>query len=247
MDQFGLSYFLALNDSVTLQRAVEPGGIVIVQSAFWDTDTTRSGDNISISLLNNTGDYLLQISLRQDDNVIAFNARAVDGEWGAEERKSLQGTFVSPCFNIAICDDGDRYGIFFSYQLNHYFDKRIDGLVSSVSYSINSNQTSPFCDILVLSTYDAMEEMALTNYRACSEIRPVPRLEKSVHPLSEKPSRQLTSNRSVSTSPATTAATFSHGAGPVALPGQKKKDRLGKSSQFGCLQTLLADGQRLRI
>jgi len=181
MDQFGISYALALNSSVTLQRAVEPGGIIIIQSAFWDTDTSRNGDNTTINLLNNAGDYMLQISLRQGDDIIGFNARTANGEWDTEQSQPLQGTFVSPCFNITICDHGDRYAIFFSYELLCFFNKTMHGLVSSVSYEINTNQTSPLSKGLVVSTYDSIKEVALTNHRACSDLLPLPPLEKFVH------------------------------------------------------------------
>jgi hypothetical protein len=181
MDQFGMSSLLPLNDSVKLQRAVEPGGIVVVQSASWDPNPSLSGDNTNVNFLNNNGDYLLHVSLRQGANVIVFNARTADGDWGSEERLSLTGTFVKPCFNIAIWDQGDRYGILFGYQLFHSFKKRFFGLISNVSYYTNS--TSPLSEALVLSTLDAMEEIALTNDLACSDVRPLPPLVKYANPI----------------------------------------------------------------
>lgn len=181
MGQFGMSSLLPLNDSVQLQRPVEPGGIVVIQSDSWDPDVSISGDNTRINFLNNNGDYLLHVSLRQGTNDIVFNTRTASGEWGSEDRLSLRGTFVTPCFNIAIWDQGDRYGIFFGYQLFHSFNKRLFGLISSVSYYTNS--TSPLSKALAVSTLDAMEDMALTNSLACSDVRPLAPLMKYVNSL----------------------------------------------------------------
>lgn len=223
MDLFGKSALLGLNDTVKLPRAIEPGGIVVVQSASWDS--SLGSDNTSISFLNNNGDYLLHVSLRQGDNVIVFNSRTTDGDWGAEERLSLSGTFVTPRFNVSVWDQCDRYEIFFSYQLVYSFDKRLFGLISSVAYYTDSN--SPLSEALAVSTLDAMGDMALTNSLACSDIRLLAPLMKYLR-LTWEYHTMLTNGRDDVTGPATTAVRFKHGTYPVALPESKKNDRLGK-------------------
>ena len=80
-------------------------------------------DNISIKLFNNADDFLLHVSLHQEENAIIFNSRNVRGEWGCEDRERVQGTFENPSINIIVCDHGDKYQVLFSYQTVHYCKK----------------------------------------------------------------------------------------------------------------------------
>ena len=191
-----------------LQKAVEPGGMVSFQSSSWDWRTTRTGDNTSLNLLNSAGDYLLHISLRQGDNVIVLNSRYANGSWGSEERIQLRDTFVASSFSVSVRHHKDGYELLFSYQPATYYKKRIAGVISSVSYLVDGSY-SPLSDALIVSVFDAMEQLAQTNHLANCEI-----------PGGEygKPN-----TRAITTQPA-----FKRGANFAAAPGKKKKDNLGK-------------------
>lgn len=167
-----MSYLVPVNGAVTLQKAIEPGGIVVFQSASWEWDSSRINDQTSVNILAGD-DHLLHISMRQGQNAIVFNSRTANGAWGIEERKPLQGAFVTPSASITVCDHGDRYQILFSFQTVHYYVKRIKANTTHVSYHINPRQTSPFSDLLVVSTYDSMGEIAMINYGAYSEVLPI--------------------------------------------------------------------------
>lgn len=164
-----MSYLLGLGMPVTLQNAVKTDGLITLQSASWDDHNATT----AINLFNNNGDRLLQISVRQSENLIVFNSRSANGDWDEEEREALQSSFLVPNFTITIYDHGDRYQVLFSHHTVHYFRKRIHGLISSISYG-DPGQITPFSQALVVSVYDALEDIALTNDPICSEIRPVP-------------------------------------------------------------------------
>ena len=173
-----MSYLLPLGEVVPLQKAVERGSVVIFQSAFWNPDAAGSDDNTSVNLLDQ-GDFLLQIAIRNGENAIVFNTRTANGKWGTEEREPLQGSFVRPNTSITVYDHGNRFEILFSGQTVHYYDKRINRNATSVFYKINQ-QSSPFSDPLVVSTFTSMSELFARNSPAHSETRPVPPLDMSV-------------------------------------------------------------------
>jgi len=206
--QFEIPYYLSKGTTVKLQKAVEPGGMVSLQSSSWDWRTTQTGDNTSLNLLNSAGDYLLHISLRQGENAIVLNSRDADGSWGPEERITLRDTFVASNFSVSVRHHKDGYELLFSYQPATYYKKRIAGVISSVSYLVNGSY-SPLSESLIVSAFDAMEQLAQTNHLANCEI-----------PGGEygKPN-----TRSITTQPA-----FKRGANFAAAPGKKKKDNLGK-------------------
>ena len=193
---------------MNLQKAVEPGGMVSFQSSSWDWRTTQTGDNTSINLLNSAGDYLLHISLRQGDNVIVLNSRYANDSWGSEERIQLRDTFVASNFSISVLHEKDGYELLFSYQPVTYYKKRIYGVISGVSYLVDGSY-SPLSEALIVSAFDAMEQLAQTNHLANCEI-----------PGGEfgKPN-----TRAITTQPA-----FKRGANFAAAPGKKRKDNLGK-------------------
>ncbi len=148
--------------------------MIVFQSAGWDEQTSRTDDNTSINLMNDAGDCLLHISLRQQQDVIVLNSRIADGNWGPEECERLKGTFLSPSYNIAVVDHGDRYELLVSYQTVHYYAKRLAGLLTHTSYCIKDGQgSSPLSDSLVVSTCNGFHTLALTNYGATSEIQPL--------------------------------------------------------------------------
>ena len=166
---------LALGETLKLRRPVEPGEMIVFQSAGWDDQTVRVNDTTTIDLMNDYGDYLLRISLRQGDDAIVFNSRLANGEWDHEKRARLKGTFLNPSFNIAVVDHRDRYEVLFSYRTVQYYAKiELNSLITRVSYSIDNGQSSsPLSDPLVVSTHDGVYALALANYRATSEIRPL--------------------------------------------------------------------------
>ncbi|KAH8745417.1 fungal fucose-specific lectin-domain-containing protein [Hyaloscypha sp. PMI_1271] len=223
---------LALGETLKLRRPVEPGEMIVFQSAGWDDQTVRVNDTTTIDLMNDYGDYLLRISLRQGDDAIVFNSRLANGEWDHEKRARLKGTFLNPSFNIAVVDHRDRYEVLFSYRTVQYYAKiELNSLITRVSYSIDNGQSSsPLSDPLVVSTHDGVYALALANYRATSEIRP---LDLQTDDKSQEPT--------------TTMPNLRHGLGLTALPGPKKRDRLGfeyaEHSYLGdSIKLTLADG-----
>lgn len=143
---------------------------------------------------------------------------------------------MSPKFNITVYDHGDRFQVLFSYETVHYYVKRdgFSGLVTKTSYRVNDGQDySPPADSLVVSTYDGLQDLAITNYHATSEVRP--------------PNAQDFQDKDRSQDPATAKPNIRHGLGLTALPGQKKKDKLGfeyaEHSYLGdAISLTLADG-----
>ncbi|KAL9616222.1 MAG: hypothetical protein Q9160_008880, partial [Pyrenula sp. 1 TL-2023] len=164
-----MSCLLGPGMTVTLHDAIETGGLVTIQSASWDENNATT----AINLLNNSGDKLLQMSLRQSTNDIVFNSQPANGQKGEEGREVLKGFFLLPDFSITIFDHGDRYQLLFSHQTVDYFNKRIHGVISSIPYDYPGEDT-PFSEALVVSVYDALGILALTSRPICSEIRSNP-------------------------------------------------------------------------
>jgi Galactoside-binding lectin len=153
-------YLLPLTQSIKLKAEFKAEGIVVFQSASLDLSPSKTGtnslDNTAINLMSNEGDYLLHISIRRPENAIVFNSMPANGNWGTEERVTLQGKFVGPNTTIMVYDHGDRYQILFDYHTVHYFVKRIKKNATNISYSINKDQTPPFSNPLAVSTYASM-------------------------------------------------------------------------------------------
>ncbi|RWA14555.1 hypothetical protein EKO27_g613 [Xylaria grammica] len=133
------STLLAAGQTIALQRAIEPGGIVAFYSATCNTEPSNGVS--AINLVDNSGNILLHISLRPQEDVI---------------------------------------------------------------------DPSIFADVLVVASYDSLEDLVLANEHATSEARPIPLLEREEFEAA-----------------ASTRATFSHGLGPTPIPEKKKKGRLG--------------------
>lgn len=171
------STLLAVGETVALQRAIEPGGIVAFYSATCNTDPSN-GISV-IDLLDDSENILLHMSLRPKDNVIVFNSRLKGAAWGEGETAQFQGAFIPPSFNVTIYDHGDQYQILFSYQTIHYYKKKINGIVSNVTYYVQQDPPI-FADVMVLATYKSLEELVLKNKHAISEARPIPKLERYV-------------------------------------------------------------------
>ncbi|KAI0846452.1 fungal fucose-specific lectin-domain-containing protein [Daldinia vernicosa] len=205
--QFNTPYYLSKGTTVELTKAVNPGSMVSFQSSLWDWRTSRTGENTSLDLFNDAGDYLLRISLRQEEHQIVLNSRHANGPWGSEERIHLRDTYIASNFSISVRNHGDGYELQFSHQPAAYYKKRIPGGISSVSY-IAEGSYSPLSEILIVSVFDATEQLAQTSHRAdCEAI--VREYGKS------------------NTPPVITQPTFRRGANFVAVPGQEKKDNLG--------------------
>jgi hypothetical protein len=157
-------YLLDQDQTCELKQELKADGIVVFQSATLDLTPSATGtgqlDNTFINL-NVGGDKVLHISIRRPENAVVFNARTATGNWGPEERITLQGSFRGPCTTITVYDHGDRYQILFDYHTVHYFNKRIhkNAGVTSVSYGSNPDQTPPFSRTLAMSTYSNMGMM----------------------------------------------------------------------------------------
>lgn len=206
--QFNTPYYLSEGTTIKLTKVVKPGGMVSFQSSLWDWRTSRMSENTSLNLFNDAGDYLLHISLRQGEHQIVLNSRHANGQWGSEERIHLRDTYVASNFSISIRDHGDGYELQFSHQPATYYKKRIPGDISSVSY-IADSRYSPLSEILLVSVFDATEQLAQTNHLANCETL--------VREYGNPNTRAIT-----------TQPTFKRGANFVAVPGKKKKNSLGE-------------------
>lgn len=155
-------YLLPLSQTVNLKSEFIADGIIVFQSATLDLNPSKTGtntiDNTAVNLLN-SGDNLLHISIRRPENAIVFNTLPANGNWGTEERVTLQGKFVGPNTTITVYDHGDRYQILCDYHTVHYYTKRIKKNVTSVSYTINQGQTPPFSNPLAVTTYSSMDKL----------------------------------------------------------------------------------------
>lgn len=81
-----------------------------IQSSSWNPIiNNKPASVISINLKSNEGHVLLHISLRVSQNILVFNSREVNGNWGEEQREGLRNPFVAPNFSVSIGDHGDRY------------------------------------------------------------------------------------------------------------------------------------------
>ncbi|KAF8244381.1 Galectin-3 [Wilcoxina mikolae CBS 423.85] len=155
-------YLLPLTETISLNTDFQADGIIVFQSATLDLNPSQTGtntiDNTAVNLLH-SGDYLLHVSIRRRENAIVFNSRAANGNWGTEERETLDGRFVGPNTTITVYDHGDRYQILFDYHTVHYYNKRIQKNADSISYTINQGQTPPFSNPLAVTTYSTMPEL----------------------------------------------------------------------------------------
>jgi len=149
-------YLLPLTQSVNLKRELNADGIVVFQSASLDLDPSKINTAVN---LKNEGDILLHVSIRCGEKVIVFNSKTATGNWGPEERESLENRFVGPDTTITVYDHGDRYQILFDYHTVHYYLKRIHKNATSVSYTVNQDKTSPFSDPLGVFAYASMKEL----------------------------------------------------------------------------------------
>lgn len=156
-------YLLPLTKTVALKKEFTADGIIFFQSTTLDLNPSKTGtntiDNTAFNLLSPEEDFLLHISFRRAENAIVFNSRTVNGDWGAEERVTLKGRFVGPDNTVTVYDHGDRFQILIDFHTAHYYTKRIKKNTTSVSYTINPNQTSPFSDPVAVQTYSSLAKM----------------------------------------------------------------------------------------
>jgi len=154
-------YLLSLTQTCELKDDFTADGIIVFQSDKLDLNSPGN-DNTAISLLN-SGDCLLVIAIRRYENAIVFNSKTAEGDWGPEERETLDDKFPGPNTTITVYDHGDRYQILFDYHTVHYYTKRITKNANSISYTVNPDQTPSFSDPLAVTTYTSMEQFVPGN------------------------------------------------------------------------------------
>jgi hypothetical protein len=151
-------YLLPIGEKVELKQEFKAENIIVFQSAKLDlTPSSGTGiDNTYVNIISADNNILLHISIRRAQNAIVLNSRTADGPWGTEERVTLEGRFVNGLnTTITVYDHGDRFQVLIDYNTIHYYEKRIHENGTAVSYNTNEGHTSPFSDVLAVTTYDS--------------------------------------------------------------------------------------------
>ncbi|KAF8462400.1 concanavalin A-like lectin/glucanase domain-containing protein [Kalaharituber pfeilii] len=156
-------YILSLDKVIPLRHAVQPDGIIIFQSPSVDlrtTDTSTAGtmDCSSLNLLNHSGDILLHISFRRQENAIVFNTRR-NGNWESEERVVLTSVTSGRVTNVMVYDHGNRYQILIDGRTAHYFNKRYQEPAMQVHYWRNPPPGLPLSDPIVVMQYQNLGQL----------------------------------------------------------------------------------------
>ena len=155
-----IHFILQVGAVVYFRKKITSDGIIILRSST--VDLFNSGPNTAINLLNTSGQLILHISFRRDENVIVFNTHR-RGRWEVEERVGFQASFTSedghiqPSPSIAICDHGDRFQVMINYHTIHYFMKRFLDNAAAISYQ--SENKSLFSDNLDVNVYPSLANL----------------------------------------------------------------------------------------
>jgi hypothetical protein len=167
-----MPHILRLGSDLVLEKPIRHGGLVIFQSD--GNEPSKDSDETIIKLFNKDGDCQLQISIRPRDNVIGFNSQSRGGSSSAEELKPLGNYFAGPFCNITILDHRDHFEILSRYLTVHNFVKRHSGNTTNVAYGLSSGQTSCFSEVLVVSSYHSIKDLALAENSYFSEVKDDP-------------------------------------------------------------------------
>lgn len=154
-----MHYILQAGAIVYFRKKFTSDGIIILRSSTIDL---FNSENTDINLHNASGQVVLHISLRRDENVIVFNTYR-DNHWEVEERVGFEGNFTSEdghielSPSITICDHEDRFQVMINYRTIHYFKKRFLDNAAAVSY--NSSHKPLFSDILDVDVYPSLANL----------------------------------------------------------------------------------------
>lgn len=165
MDMESRSLFL--RQEITFDRIDDAGSYIVFYSPSFNPfpDEKVYIDNTSVNVRSAEHDILLHVSFRRAENQIVFNSRETNGNWGPEERVSLQGVFNKTDVTIAIRLENDRYEVLINDSIIHTYKKRIIKDARAVSYECNSQ--SVFADpigVLVLSPESPIKRTPAVSY-----------------------------------------------------------------------------------
>jgi hypothetical protein len=156
-----MHHLLRVGAIVYFRKKITSDGIIILRSPT--VDLFNSG-NTEINLLNTSGQLILHIAFRRDENVIVFNTYRRN-RWEGEERVGFDGNFTSedghikPSPSIAICDHGDRFQVMINYHTIHYFKKRFLDYAAAISYKSDHHDKSLFSDNLDVDVYPSLANL----------------------------------------------------------------------------------------
>jgi hypothetical protein len=132
---------LPLGEKITFDRAFDVGSYIVFYSSSFNPypDTQVYIDNTNVSIHSTDDDTLLHLSFSRAENQIVFSSKKTGGDWGDEERVSLQGVFNKIDVTIAIRLEVDCYQVYVNDCIIHTYTKRIIKDARSVSYDCNSH------------------------------------------------------------------------------------------------------------
>jgi hypothetical protein len=143
-----------LNKTTTLSHGFKSPNVIVFRST--KVNTANLAPNTSINLKVNR-EVLLTVSFRPRTKEVVFSSALPN--WVGGDRIKFKG-FDGPGALITIYDLGDRFQILFDNQTVHYYNKRVQKDVTSVSYLIDAGETGPlFADSLALETYSSPSEL----------------------------------------------------------------------------------------
>jgi Galactoside-binding lectin len=156
-------YILRVGAIVYFRKKITSDSIIVLRSSTVDL---FNGGRTNINLLNASGQFILHIAFRRDENVIVFNTYR-GNVWEAEERISFEGHFTSEdghiqlSPSITICDQDDRFQVMINYRTIHYFKKRFLDNAAAISYNcdIAGSSHKLFSDNLDVDVYPSLANL----------------------------------------------------------------------------------------
>ncbi|PFH45856.1 hypothetical protein AMATHDRAFT_8572 [Amanita thiersii Skay4041] len=142
-----------LGSQVDLHHPLKAEGIVVLQSTKNNISTTT--ETIRMLLLSSQDDQILHVSVRPSQNVIVFNSRTHNGNFGPEERVTIDHKIKSNSPTFTFYDHGDRFQVMIDYKTVIYYKKRegLTGPVTKIGY--NADGTSFLSDALGVTQYES--------------------------------------------------------------------------------------------
>lgn len=152
---------LKINSSKPFKESLEADSVVLIDSSSLNLtpSKTKGIDNTQFYFTdgkNGEGNILFLLSVRRAEGQIVFNSN-IDGCWGEEVHVPLANRFQGDKPSILVHDQGDGYEVFIDWKHVLWFEKRAkDKVAVSISYTVNSGQTSAWSAGLNVKVYHSM-------------------------------------------------------------------------------------------
>lgn len=149
-----MSIKLDAGDKVPLPKPLLANGAVTFTSSTLSLrkDGSDEGSNIynvTLSLHNNVGDYILHIAFRPNSDIVVLNTAKAHGAWEKEIHVSDLFRAFGPDLNkavISVANSNEAFIIRVNGNFLYSFQKRIGGEAVAVRYQVASGYPSIFDD-----------------------------------------------------------------------------------------------------